>query len=150
VNGYNPYFDKDGLDARPFVFRNDLDYGLQGEAWVQNVLVEKWEIKTDRYMNGNMVVETQQNPKRLTDSEGQQVWKNSGIRVTEASWWIYVFNLGQTFIVVSVPRLKKFLEMEGHALRKTYFALSSDNPARGYLLTPENVAHLLIDKKYDC
>ena len=56
MNGYNPYFDKDGLDARPFVFNNDLDYGLQGEAWVQNVLVEKWEIKTDRYMNGNMVV----------------------------------------------------------------------------------------------
>ena len=65
MNGYNPYFDKDGLDARPFVFNNDLDYGLQGEAWVQNVLVEKWEIKTDRYMNGNMVVETQQTTKLL-------------------------------------------------------------------------------------
>ena len=149
MNGYNPYFDKDGVDAKPFVFRADLDYGIQGEMWVQKVLGERWEIKTDRYKNGNMVVETHQNPRKAVDGDGQQVWQRSGIRVTEAGWWIYVFNLGQSFVVVSVPRLRKFLEIESHQLQKTYFASSSDNPARGYLLTPPNVAHLLVDEKYD-
>lgn len=135
VVGYNPKFD----------FTADLAYGHEGE---QN-LIDFFkafndgtvEVKADRYRNGRMAVETQQNPR----GEG---WKNSGINVTTATWWAYRF-APDAFTLVSVQRLKNYLRHHYHTLEKRDFATNSDNPARGFLLYPQHVQDLLTNKQYD-
>jgi hypothetical protein len=89
-----------------------------------------------------MVVETNQNPR----NEG---WKKSGINVTEATWWVYIFS-DDAFVVVGVNRLKNFLRRNGYTEEaKRIFAANSDNPAKGFLLMPEHVQDLLINDLYD-
>ena len=99
-----------------------------------------FEIKYDQYRNGRMVVETEQNP-------GNKGWKPSGLMVTEAKWWIYVFS-ADAFIAVEVERLKKYLEINNKIPLKE-FAKFSANPTKGYLLFPEDVSKLLSSDLYD-
>lgn len=101
---------------------------------------ELFEIKFDQYRNGRMVVEVEQNP------QGKG-WKPSGLMVTEAKWWIYVFS-AQAFIAVEVARLKKYLEINNQIPVKE-FAKFSANPTKGYLLFPEDVSKLLSSDLYD-
>jgi hypothetical protein len=127
-------------------FKKDLAYGEEGEQIVQQFLVAleqgSFEVKRDRYRNGRMVVETNQNPR----NEG---WKKSGINVTEAAWWVYIFS-DDAFVVVGVNRLKNFLRRNGYNEEaKRLFAGTSDNPAKGFLLMPEHVQDLLINDLYD-
>jgi hypothetical protein len=136
--GYQPSHDLD-----KFVFSDDLKFGLEGEdmvlAFLHDLEAGTFEVKYDRYRNGRMVVETEQNPR----NEG---WKPSGINVTKATWWVYVF-APHTFIAVRVARLKRFLRL--NQLGKRDFAPSSDNPAKGYLLYPQHVTDLLTNDIYD-
>jgi dipeptidase len=138
LSGYQPSHDID-----KFVFSEDLKFGQRGEQMFTEFLEDlesgSFEVKYDRYRNGRMVVETEQNPR----NEG---WQLSGINVTTAMWWIYVF-APHTFIAVQVPRLKKFLR--ANKLPKTSFALNSENPARGYLLYPKQITDLMTNKDYD-
>lgn len=135
VSGYNPKFD----------FKTDLAYGQEGE---QN-LIDFFnafnngavEVKADRYRNGRMAVETQQKPKGGD-------WKNSGINVTEAQWWAYRF-APDSYVLVSVARLKNYLRHNSHLLEKRDFATSSDNPAKGFLLYPQHVQDLQTNELYD-
>lgn len=97
-----------------------------------------------------MVVETNQNPKGAVDSFGNQIWVPSGINVTTASWWVYIFSPDGAFIIVSVARLKKYLRAN-----KSLFNESTkrdfggqDNPARGFLLYPNHVQDLLTNAEY--
>ena len=58
--GYNPDFDiQASPDAKQFNFKDDLQYGQIGEALVAVMLDAlvggSFEIKTDRYRNGNML-----------------------------------------------------------------------------------------------
>lgn len=133
--GYNPKFD----------FKVDLDFGLEGEANLQLffMAVENGtvEVKADRYRNGRMVVETQQKP-----AGGD--WKHSGINVTQADWWAYRF-APDAFVLVSVPRLKRYLWHNYPLLNKINLASGSDNPAKGFLLMPEQVQDLLTSDIYD-
>jgi hypothetical protein len=99
-----------------------------------------FEIKYDQYRNGRMVVEVEQNP-------GNRGWKPSGLMVTEAKWWIYVF-APDAFIAVEVDRLKKYLEINNKIPLKE-FAKFSNNPTKGYLLFPEDVSKLLSSDLYD-
>jgi hypothetical protein len=87
-----------------------------------------------------MVVEVEQNP----NNKG---WKPSGLMVTEAHWWVYVFS-PQAFIAVEVARLKKYLEINNQ-IEKMVFARWSNNKTRGYLLLPEDVNKLLCSDLYD-
>lgn len=87
-----------------------------------------------------MVVEVEQNP-------GNKGWKPSGLMVTKARWWIYVFS-PDAFIAVEVDRLKKYLEVNSKIELKE-FAKFSANPTRGYLLYPEDVSKLLSSELYD-
>lgn len=135
IEGYRPQFD----------FKTDLSYGHEGE---QN-LIDFFnafnngtvEVKADRYRNGRMAVETQQKP-------AGSDWKDSGINVTTASWWAYRF-APDSFVLVSVQRLKNYLNMNYYDLNKRDFAAGSTNPARGFLLMPPQVQDLQTSDKYD-
>jgi hypothetical protein len=130
---------------RRYNFADDLKFGKLGESITQNFLESivngSFEVKTDRYRNGRMVVEIEQNPRKTG-------WKPSGLAVTEAKWWMYVYALDGSFIVVSVDRLKRYVDTLD-AKRIKVFAGASSNPARGYLLLPEEVMALLIEPAYD-
>lgn len=144
------------IPGRKFNFRKDLEYGRQGEKLVQSFLDSldhrAFEVKTDRYRNGRMAVETEQNPRRAVDADGNQLWKSSGISVTKAHWWVYVYTLdgnNGAFVTVSVKRLKKYIKKNRKNLKMMDFAKNSDNPARGYIIEPEQVMEMMISPDYD-
>ena len=92
-----------------------------------------------------MVIETDQNP-------GLKGWKKSGINVTKAEWWVYVYALDGGMTIVHVERLKRYLRLNKHLFNeetKRNFAEGSDNPAKGFILKPRHVMDMLINKKYD-
>lgn len=151
--GYNKEFD---IPTNSFNFTKDLAFGEIGEGFIKDfyeaVIQGSAEVKTDRYRNGRMVIETQQNPRREKDAYGNQVWKLSGINVTTAQWWIYIYCLQQAFVILSVDRVKKYLRSNKHLFNestKKVFASSSDNPAKGFLLEPEQVIEMMYSKEYD-
>lgn len=132
-----------------FDFAKDLKFGQVGERLVVNALNSlvngSFEVKTDRYRNGNMVIETEQNPQNLG-------WKKSGINVTKAKWWVYVYALDGAIVIVEIERLKRFLRMNKHIFNdatKRVLAPGSENPAKGWLLKPNQVMEMLISKRYD-
>jgi hypothetical protein len=144
------------IPASKFNFKKDLDYGHQGEGLVKSFLDSlsdgAFEVKTDRYRNGRMAVEVEQNAFRKTDEEGNQVWKPSGINVTKARWWVYVYTLdGEhgAFIVVSVKRLKKYIKKNKKNLKMMDFAKRSHNPAKGWIIEPEQVMDMMYNQLYD-
>jgi len=150
---YNKDFD---IPANSFDFAKDLKFGQQGETFIGDfyaaVIQGSAEVKTDRYRNGRMVVETNQNPRRETDVFGVQIWSPSGINVTKAAWWIYVYAIHQSMVIVNVQRLKRYLRVNRELFNeqtKKVFAGSSDNPAKGFLLEPEQVMEMLYSIKYD-
>ena len=74
-------------------------------------------------------------------------WKPSGLMVTKAKFWVYIFS-DESFIIVQTDRLKRYLEINNQMEKKT-FAANSNNPTRGYLLFPEDVSKLLSSELYD-
>ena len=62
------------IPARSFDFKKDLEFGLQSEKEIEGFLDDlsngSFEVKTDRYRNGRMVIETDQNPRAITDADG--------------------------------------------------------------------------------
>lgn len=134
-------------------FLMDLAFGEAGEdvlrKFIQDIASGDIEVKTDRYRNGKMVIETEQWPRRQLSPEGEEIWVLSGINVTTATWWVYQYHLDGAFLVVAVDRIKRYLRENYSALRKTTFASSSDNPARGFLLLPAQVSDLVLHEKYD-
>jgi len=145
---YNPNEDITP-ENKNFNFAQDLQFGQVGEQRVVDVLNElvnnSMEVKTDRYRNGNMVIETDQNP-------GNRGWKKSGINVTKAKWWVYVYALEGSIVIVEIERLKRFLRLNKHLFNegtKRLMAENSDNPAKGFILKPRHVMDMLINRKYD-
>jgi hypothetical protein len=130
---------------RRYNFADDLKFGKKGEEltrdFLQSIADGSFEVKTDRYRNGRMVVETEQNPR----GSG---WKPSGIHVTLAKWWVYIYCLDGAMMVVSVDRLKRYIAKLPDKRLKT-FAPGSNNPARGFLLLPEEVMDLMTSPEYD-
>jgi len=135
VGGYEPRFD----------FKVDLEHGNAAEAnlidFFNAMNGQQVEVKSDRYRNGRMIVETQQRP-----NGGD--WQHSGINVTTATWWAYQL-APSSFILVSVARLKRYLRMNDYLLEKREFASTGDNPAQGFLLTAAQVHELQTSKAYD-
>lgn len=143
------------IPARKFDFKKDLAYGQQGESLVSAFLDDlsngSFEVKSDRYRNGRMVVETDQNPRGYRDVNGVQVWNKSGINITTAKWWVYIFSPEGAFIVVSVARLKRYLRAfpERFSSSNKMNLGGADNPAKGFLLMPEDVQDMMINPRYD-
>jgi hypothetical protein len=143
------------IPARKFDFKKDLAYGQQGESLVSTFLDDledgSFEVKSDRYRNGRMVVETDQNPRGYRDVNGVQVWNKSGINITTAKWWVYIFSPEGAFIVVSVSRLKRYLRAfpERFNSSNKINLGGADNPAKGFLLMPEDVQDMMINPRYD-
>jgi len=135
------------IEKNTFNFAQDLKYGQLGEkrirTMLENLVEGSFEVKSDRYRNGNMAVEMRQNPRR----EGR--WIPSGLQVTKATWWVYIFSMDGGFIIVSVDRLKRYIETNKDTLETRDFARRSTNPAWGYLLRPDNVSELLHSDAYD-
>jgi hypothetical protein len=126
-------------------FKKDLEFGKQGEdqvkSFLQGIVNGSFEVKSDRYRNGRMVVEVAQNPRK-------HGWKDSGITITEAEWWVYVYTMNEAMIVISTDRLRRYIKTLPKS-RLRLFAEGSNNPARGYLLQPEEVMALLYDSAFD-
>lgn len=137
--GYEPRYDIPQYD-----FTRDLAHGEAGEGIVKDFLdamsTGSFEVKFDRYRNGRMAVETDQCPR------GKE-WKKSGINVTTATWWVYMFS-PTSFIIVSVIRLKNFLRLNADILQKRDLA-RGENPSKGFLLFPEHVQDLMNNADYD-
>jgi hypothetical protein len=143
------------IPQRVVDWKTDLAFGLEGEGLVSSFLDAmssgSFEVKTDRYRNGRMVVETNQNPRGMRDDNGNQVWVPSGINVTTAKWWVYVFSIDGSFVIVDTDRLKRYLRVNKHKFNEsTKRSLgAADNPARGFLLMADDVKDLLTSEDYD-
>lgn len=147
----SPKFD---IPARTFDFASDLKFGQQSENDISEFLDAlsdgSFEVKTDRYRNGRMFVETDQNPKGLRDQDNKSIWKKSGINVTEAKWWVYVFSPKQGFVIVDVDRLKRYLRLNKDKFNEsTKTSVGGSNPTMGFLLMAEDVKDLLTKEIYD-
>ncbi len=144
MGNYEPRYDLGGSEG----WDKDLEHGLLGENLVEtfrrDVAAGSFEVKTDKYHNGRMVVETDQNP-------GGRGWKESGINVTGAIWWAYVHNLDGGMTIVKVERLRRYIDMgvKSGKLHKRDFAEGTENPTRGYLLFPDAVKDLLNNPLYN-
>ncbi len=110
------------------------------EAFIKSLDDADFEIKRDMYRNGRMVVEMQQKPK-------DKDWKPSGLAVTKAKYWVYMFS-ADAYAVIEVARLKKYLKINNKIPMKT-FAPYSANPTKGYLLMEEDVIKLMSSELYD-
>jgi hypothetical protein len=135
ADGYRPQFD----------FQVDLAYGkaaeAEAQAFVEALRGAAVEVKADRYRNGKMVVETQQRP-------AGKDWQHSGINVTTARWWAYRLAPG-SFLLVEVERLRRYLRAHKAELQKVHLASGGDNPAMGFLLSPEQVKQMMTGADYD-
>lgn len=143
------------IPGRQFNFRKDLEYGQEGESLVSQFLdcLESgdFEVKSDRYRNGRMVIETDQNPKAAKNENGEQVWVKSGINVTTATWWVYIYSPEGAFVTISVPRLKRYLRLNPYKFNegtKKDFG-GPDNPAKGFLIYPNDVIDMMTNPRYD-
>lgn len=145
------------IDLKKFNFKDDLAYGEMGEGlvldFINSLKESQIEVKTDRYRNGKMVVETHQCPGAVKDENGLFIWKPSGINVTTAKWWVYIYGLENgAFVAVPVDRLKRYLKSKKNIFcesKKMIFAENSDNPAKGYLLMPQQVIEMMYKKEFD-
>lgn len=147
------------IPQRRFDFNEDLKFGKKGEDLVSGFLDAlsdgAFEVKTDRYRNGRMVIEIEHNPRKRKNEHGKAIWEPSGISVTKARWWVYVYTLNGhegAFAVMSVPRIKRYLEINSDRFnRKTMkdFARASSNPSRGFLLEPTDVIDIMTNRAYD-
>jgi hypothetical protein len=77
------------IPPNKYNFHVDLKFGKKGEALVESFLQAlsggAFEVKTDRYRNGRMVVEIMQHPRRKMRPDGTEHWQPSGLMVTKAT-----------------------------------------------------------------
>jgi len=59
-----------------------------------------------------------------------------------------VYTMNEAMIVISTDRLRRYIKTLSKS-RLRLFAEGSNNPARGYLLQPEEVIALLYDSAFD-
>lgn len=148
MSGYFPKYD---IPAPNFL--KDLEFGQAGEAliakFIDDIASGDIEVKTDRYRNGKMVIETEQWPGRRRDSDGNEIWTLSGINVTTAKWWVYQYHFDGAFVVVATDRIKRYLRKRSSTITKTVFAAGSDNPTKGFLLSPAQVSELMLSEECD-
>lgn len=105
----------------------DLRDGELGESKVADLLsLDTVEVKTDRRWKdtGNLYIETE------CWYVGDNTWKPSGVRVSEATHWAFV--LEDSVLIIPLHRLKEAVWEIG----KPVTCNIPPNPSRGYLVTP--------------
>jgi len=105
----------------------DLRDGELGESKVADLLsLDTVEVKTDRRWKdtGNLYIETE------CWYVGDESWKPSGVRVSEATHWAFV--LEDSVLIIPLHRLKEAVWEVG----KPITCNIPPNPSRGYLITP--------------
>ncbi len=107
----------------------DLDFrdGEIGESKVADLLhLDTVEVKTDRRWKdtSNLYIETE------CWYVGDESWKPSGVRVSEATHWAFV--LEDSVLIIPLHRLKEAVWEIG----KPVTCNIPPNPSRGYLVTP--------------
>jgi len=137
-------------------FSKDLEFGQKGEQsivrFARIIGSGAVEVKTDRYKNGNMVIETHQNPKGALTADGERLWVPSGLNVTKATWWVYVFAVDESFVMFTVDRLKRYLRINANIYTpesKQIMAPNSENPARAWVIKKPETINMLSDRRYD-
>jgi hypothetical protein len=88
-----------------------------------------------------MFVEFEQNPRNTG-------WKASGIAVSKAKWWVYLF-APSAFVIIETSRLRRYIKANHTVLPVRIAAQHSDNPAKGFLIYPEQLKELLTVSTYD-
>ena len=137
-------------------FKKDLEFGQSGEVsiveFAKLIGSGAVEVKTDRYKNGNMVIETHQSPGNKKDAEGNQIWVPSGLNVTKAVWWVYIFAVDESFVMFKVDRIKRYLRSLPSLYNentKRVMAPNSENPALAYVVQKSETINMLSKKDYD-
>jgi len=105
----------------------DLRDGELGESKVADLLsLDTVEVKTDRRWKdtGNLYIETE------CWYVGDESWKPSGVRVSQATHWAFV--LEDSVLIIPLHRLKEAIWEVG----KPITCNIPPNPSRGYLVTP--------------
>lgn len=99
MSGWNPHFD------------HDLERGKVGEDLLGTFLGDlatgaKFEVKTDykAWDTGNFYIECQQ-----FNWSDESDLRDSGIRVTEAEWWVFAGPNGNGFIAVRTSDLRDII-----------------------------------------
>jgi hypothetical protein len=148
-------FDIESL-GKTFDFEKDLAFGQNGEKsiieFAKAIGSGAVEVKTDRYKNGKMVVETHQSPGNRKDIDGKNIWVPSGLNVTKAEWWVYIYSVDQSFVMFKVDRLKRYLrahpEVYNNSTKRT-MAPNSDNPALAWIVEKNDVINMISSAQYD-
>lgn len=140
TEGYEP-----SHDIKQFDFIKDLQFGHEGEELVTQFLAQlssgTFEVKYDRFRNGRIFVEFEQNPRDTG-------WKPSGIATTKAKWWVYLFS-PNAFVIIETSRLRRYIKANVERLQIRTAAADSTNPAKGFLIYPEQVKELMSVSTYD-
>ena len=105
----------------------DLRDGELGESKVADLLsLDTVEVKTDRRWKdtGNLYIETE------CWYVGDESWKPSGVRVSEATHWAFV--LEDSVLIIPLHRLKEAVWEVGRPVTCNI----PPNPSRGYLIAP--------------
>ena len=115
-------------------FDLDLDFGIQGEKYVEDVFTGrvKVEVKTDRkwISTNNVYVETE------CWKNSTQTWEPSGIYAPDLEADLFTYNLEGMLISVPVESLRYAVEEHGVATTCDI----QPNPSRGVLLTASLIA----------
>jgi len=117
--GYEPRFDL------------DLRFGHEGERQVGELLRlprARIEVKTERFQNTRVFVETLHLPQRANGYEP------SGLLVSESAYWVFV-KPGPLFVFVPPEVLKRRIHaMEQIGMPPIAGGLRGDSPTKGYLV----------------
>jgi hypothetical protein len=107
-------------------FRYDLQFGVvEGETWFHNIVTNsKVEVKTDRLTEktGNVYIEY--------ESRG----KPSGIRTSEADYWVYKTNQHQAIIIQKEELKRKLKDLVQTGKAKMGVKGGDNNTSLGFLV----------------
>jgi hypothetical protein len=129
MSGYQPSFD------------HDLERGRVGESLLATFLGDlvegaKFEVKTDYRAKdtGNFYIEIQQ-----FNWSDESDLKDSGIRTTEADWWVFAGPNGKGFISIRTSDLRDLIEDTNPRLAKQPITNDHTNGSYGYLVKVTDV-----------
>jgi hypothetical protein len=147
----------------------DLAFGQVGEGHaleIVHAMLDGWiEVKTDSFENDNLFIELAHSPHRLTDENGNFIWTQSGLNVTEAKYWMYLRQSEsgdlRSALIIETARIQRFRqwfkETHGTAILKkgdyrTGYIIGNANgliPTLGLRIVGEDVAKLRHSHLFD-